>query len=148
MAHDCDNESIVIEDSVRKSFFNFLDSIAGEVFDKIFNLWAMKINTYQFNEDDYKSQKLKYKLIDAFYHWIKIRLPDQVFANMVENYPEIIKLVFAELEGEEESLENATNCVCELILLAKKKSEFSGIKNYVINHIGALTNKVNEIVAE
>jgi hypothetical protein len=30
MADDCDHESIVVEDSVRSSFFNYLDSQAGE----------------------------------------------------------------------------------------------------------------------
>jgi hypothetical protein len=39
------------------------------------------------------------------------------------------------LEGEDESLENATNCVIELILLAKKKKEFEGINSFVINHV-------------
>lgn len=80
-------------------------------------------------------QKLKHKLIDAFYNWIKIKLPDSVFANLTQNYPELLQLIFSELEGEEESLENATNCVLELIILAKKKKEFEGINRFVINHV-------------
>jgi hypothetical protein len=28
MANDCDNESIVIEDSIRKEFYIFLDSVS------------------------------------------------------------------------------------------------------------------------
>lgn len=44
MADYCDNDSIVIEESIRTSFFNFLDHISPLVFDSIFNLWAMKIN--------------------------------------------------------------------------------------------------------
>jgi hypothetical protein len=37
MADDCDHESIVVEDSVRSSFFNYLDSQAGlTVFGQIF----------------------------------------------------------------------------------------------------------------
>ena len=39
---------------------------------------------------------------------------------MTDNYPELFKLIFSELEGDNENLENATNCVIELILLAKK----------------------------
>ena len=45
MADDCDNESIVVEDSVRTSFFNYLDSQAGLlVFKDIFDLWARNIS--------------------------------------------------------------------------------------------------------
>lgn len=43
MASDCDNDSIVVEDSIRNNFFQFIDSIAPKVFDQIFNQWAMKL---------------------------------------------------------------------------------------------------------
>ena len=33
MAADCDNESIVIEESIRESFFHYLDNICPIVFD-------------------------------------------------------------------------------------------------------------------
>jgi hypothetical protein len=33
MASDCDNDSIVIEDSIRQNFYHFIDSIAPLVFD-------------------------------------------------------------------------------------------------------------------
>ena len=33
MASDCDNDSIVIEDSIRHNFYNFIDSIAPQVFE-------------------------------------------------------------------------------------------------------------------
>ena len=45
MAQDCDNDSIVIEGSLRSHFFSFLDSIAPQVFELIFNQWAQRINT-------------------------------------------------------------------------------------------------------
>jgi hypothetical protein len=87
------------------------------------------------NLDDYKKTRLKSKLIDSFYNWLKIKLPDDIFANMTQNYPELIKLVFQELEGEDENMENATNCVIELILLAKRKKEFSSIRDAVISKV-------------
>ena len=65
--------------------------------------------------------KLKNKLIDSFYHWLKIKLPDEIFARLTDDYPDLLKLIFAELEADDDNLENATNCVIELILLAKKK---------------------------
>jgi hypothetical protein len=44
IASECDNDSIVIEDSVRRKFFDFIDSISHQVFDGVFNNWAQKIN--------------------------------------------------------------------------------------------------------
>jgi hypothetical protein len=37
MASECDNDSIVIEDSLREGFFRFIDQIAGQVFELVFN---------------------------------------------------------------------------------------------------------------
>lgn len=85
-------------------------------------------------------------MIDAFYNWLKIKLPDEIFANMVQSYPDLIQLVFSELESNDESLENATNCVIELILLAKKKKEFNSIGELVISRVGLLTSKVETAV--
>lgn len=85
MASDCDNDSIVIEDSLRSNYFKFLDNVSGQVFDQIFNLWAQKINHQVINvqsTEDYKLQKLKSKLVDAFYNWIKLKLPDEVIINL------------------------------------------------------------------
>jgi hypothetical protein len=51
-------------------------------------------------------------------------LPDEIFQVMIEKYPEILKLVFSELNGsDEDSIEYSTNCVIELILLCKKKKD-------------------------
>jgi len=38
--------------------------------------------------------------------------------------------------------------VVELILLAKKKKEFQGIRSYVITNIERLRKKVDEVVAD
>jgi hypothetical protein len=39
-------------------------------------------------------------------------------------------------------MENATNCVIELILLANRKKEFAGIRNVVISKVEHLQSKV------
>lgn len=45
MANDCDNDSIVIEDSIRTAYFKFLDGASREkVFKQILDTWSMKIN--------------------------------------------------------------------------------------------------------
>lgn len=46
LASDCDNESIVVDDSIRKSFFKYLDMVSPIIFDQVFNLWSSKINTF------------------------------------------------------------------------------------------------------
>lgn len=93
MASDCDNDSIVIEDSIRNNFFNFLDNIAPQVFSQIFNQWAQKLlvgglglvvrssagQAPPESLDTLKMQRLRSKLVDAFYNWIKLKLPDRVF---------------------------------------------------------------------
>lgn len=43
MAADCDNDSIVVEDSVRHNFFHFIDGISQQVFELIFNTWATNL---------------------------------------------------------------------------------------------------------
>ena len=44
MAEDCDNEQIVVEESVKESYYGYLDSHARElVFKNIFNQWALNI---------------------------------------------------------------------------------------------------------
>jgi len=64
MADDCDHESIVVEDSIRTSFFNYLDSQAAEtVFKAIFNQWAENITLIQ---DAKKAAVLKGALLETF----------------------------------------------------------------------------------
>ena len=98
MADICDNDSIVIEDSIRQSFFMFMDNIAPQIFENVFNSWAIRLlqsglgvasqgsaggmpNNNQ-ELEALKMQRLRSKLVDAFYCWIKLRLPDKVFESL------------------------------------------------------------------
>eukprot|EP00347_Sterkiella_histriomuscorum_P023855 403333152 len=152
MATDCDNDSIVIEDSLRRSFFTYLDNLSQIVFEQIFNQWAQKINTQVVTEnttEDFKFQKLKSKIVDAFYQWIKLRLPDEALQNMTQQYPDLLALVFNELDNKDENLENATNCVIELISLSRKQPEkFASIREAVVEKISRLTHRVDQAVKE
>ncbi|CDW74356.1 arm repeat-containing protein [Stylonychia lemnae] len=152
MASDCDNDSIVIEDSLRSNYFKYLDEISGRVFEQIFNLWAQKINQQVINlesTDDYKLQKLKSKLVDAFYNWIKLKLPDEVITNLTTQFPDLIQFVFSELENKDENLENATNCVIELITLSRKDpAKFESIREAVIQKVGSLMSRVDQAIDE
>jgi hypothetical protein len=63
--------------------------------------------------------------VDAFYNWLKLRLPDPVVLSLATQplYQPLFALVFSELENSsDENIENATNCVIELISLSRKKA--------------------------
>jgi hypothetical protein len=62
---------------------------------------------------------------------------------MTDMYPDLIQLVFKELENKDENLENATSCVIELISLSRKKPEkFSKIKDMVVSNVNLLIGRV------
>ena len=44
MASECEDDYIVIEESLREKFFDFLDTISPIVFNQIFNNFAAEIN--------------------------------------------------------------------------------------------------------
>lgn len=44
MASECEDDYIVIEESIREQFFDFLDTISSIVFDQILNNFASQIN--------------------------------------------------------------------------------------------------------
>ena len=137
-----------------------MDNIAGQIFENVFNSWAGKLLTSGLGVasagsaggipkdsqelESLKMQRLRSKLVDAFYCWIKLRLPDQVFESLTSSCPVLLQLVFAELEtNKDENLENATNCVIELISVARKKANFASIKQVVISKVEHLIGKVD-----
>lgn len=114
MASDCDNDSIVIEESVRGDFFQFLDEIAPQVFDQVFNAWSIKLlagnlgqiarpagghrqlgaSTSENEREQLKIQKMRSKLVEAFQHWIKIRLPASFFQSLADKNEALLQLTF------------------------------------------------------
>ena len=63
---------------------------------------------------------------------------------MVNQNPDLLQLVFQELENNsEENMENATNCVIELINVAGKKRQFETIKETVMSKVSLLVSKVD-----
>ena len=68
---------------------------------------------------------------------------------MVSFYPDLLSLVFSELEGKDENLENATNCVIELITLSRKKPDkFHTVKDLIIQKVTHLMTRVDQAVYE
>lgn len=95
-------------------------------------------------EEEYKLLRLKSKLMEAFVNWLKLKLPDDLISNMTQQFPDLLSLVFSELESKDENLENATNCVIELITLSRKKPEkFSSVKDAIIHKVTHLMSRVD-----
>ena len=60
--------------------------------------------------------RLRHRILSTFESWIRLALPDEVFANLVNDCPYLIEMVFEELNSEEEeNLTASVNCIIELI---------------------------------
>ena len=93
MAEDCDNEQIVVEESLKESYYNYLDSHAREhIFKNIFTQWAQNIPSL--NVDKTKVTFLQNRLMDTFLSWIRLALPKEVFENLLTENGPMIDLVF------------------------------------------------------
>jgi hypothetical protein len=95
MANDCDNESIIIEETTRQEFFNYLDKSARVlVFKNILDTWAAKLPEMKNQISPVKLEKVKEKILQTFRAWIKLSLPTEVFENLVEDNPNLLAFVF------------------------------------------------------
>ena len=74
LASECEDEGVVIEESLRESFFDFIDNISPVVFKDIFNSWAEKI----INNKDEENASIKNAIVYSFWQWIKLKLPKEL----------------------------------------------------------------------
>lgn len=52
----------------------------------------------------------------TFYSWIKLKLSNEVFLNLPNDYPDLLQMVFGELKSDDlDSLEVASDCIVELL---------------------------------
>lgn len=66
--------------------------------------------------DANKTSMLKCDLLQTFRAWIRLRLPQEVFNNLVNDCPHLLQLVFSELTTDvDENLQEAVNVIIELI---------------------------------
>lgn len=86
-----------------------------------------------------KLDKFKWQIVDTFYCWIKLRLPEQLFANLTADCPHILPLVFSELASDDaDNVETAAKCIVELLQLSRNIELFSPIKNYIAANVDKL----------
>ena len=129
MANDCDNDTIIIENSVREAFFTYIDSSARSlVFKQIFDGWSAKLPQIKQVISETKLDALKVKILETFLAWVKLSLPPEVFVNLVSDNPNLMELIFSELHSDEsDNLEAATAIVIELIHLSRRRSQYNTI---------------------
>lgn len=137
MANDCDNESIVIEDSIKRAFYRFMDDVSRDlVFKQILEQWSLKINQEPASE---KLVRMRRQLCNTFYCWIKLRLPESLFANLVMDCPALMALVFDELSSTNvDNAEIAAKTIVELLVLSANIDMFGSIKEYIAGHVEKL----------
>lgn len=78
MASECEDESVVIEETLRESFFDYLDQVVNDIFSRVLNDWSFKLQTTPHNLEEEKLQKLKNAIVSAFFQWMKLRLPTSI----------------------------------------------------------------------
>ena len=147
MADDCDNDEIVVEESVKESYYNLLDSHAREhVFKNIFNQWALNIPTLIQNQsvDSSKVTFLENRLMDTFLAWIRLALPNEVFENLLAENGALIELVFAQLSSEDhDNVKVAVDCIVELMTISQNsRKKFDGFISLVVSKQLALYEHV------
>ena len=66
--------------------------------------------------------------MQTFASWIKLALPEGILANLANDNPNLMELVFEELQSDQdENLEAATEIVIELVKLGRGKEKFKAI---------------------
>ena len=113
MANDCDNDSIVVSETTKTSFYAFLDSRARkEVFKEILEFWTISLQCKTINVDQKQENVLKKAIIDTFTAWLKLALPNEVFEALLPENPTLIELVFCEVKSKsDENLSASVSCI-------------------------------------
>ena len=146
MANDCDNESIVVEDSIRTQYYQFLDSVSQEkVFKAILDHWSSRISG---EIPSIKLDQFKKQILDAFYCWIKLRLPREVFLSITTDCANVFPLIFSELSSSnEDNVEVAANCAVELLQLSNNDQDFESIKQVVVANFNSLLTSASTAIS-
>jgi len=144
MASECENDNIVIEESLRESFYDFIDRQVEVVFKDVFNRWALQFINMDQNLNEVKT--LKKDLMNAFHEWTKLKLPREVLLVLPEICPNLLELIFAELGNQSDDEDNdlteiASDCFIQLLVVIKKVGG-TNLNNVLLSKVPMLANKV------
>jgi len=100
IATECENEDIVIEESLRESMYNYIDVIAPDLFTSIFNFLSERILNEELQTWGSKEeiQKVKLGILKSVTNWLKMKLPEQFISELHTQNQSIFNLIFKELD--------------------------------------------------
>lgn len=90
LASECEDDEIVIEETLRQSYYNWMDEISEGIFKDGLEKWAAGLRSGEVaaalmngNEKDGKLlSELKFQLMDTHYYWVKMTIPDYCIIGM------------------------------------------------------------------
>ena len=82
----------MIEESLRESFFQFIDTRTQVVFKDVFDKWALQI--MNMDKKQHEVRTLKKDIMSAFYEWIKLKLPKEVLVMLSDVSPNLLQMIF------------------------------------------------------
>lgn len=82
---------------------------------------------------------LKQKLMETFLAWARLKLPEEVFENLVTDDPNLLNLIFAELQSDDtDNMEAASSIIIEFLKLSRTKENYSSIQQMVVSKVSIL----------
>lgn len=151
IASECEDESIVIEETLREHFFDFLDSITPTIFERVHTYWAGQLMSQQIPSEN--APKLANGIMSSFYQWMRLKLPSTVFGQLVSFNRSVLELVFSEMSSPSsglQSTENATDCIIQLLKVTKKIShtESAELNNFLLSKVSILSSQVDQVISK
>lgn len=151
MASECEDEGIVIEETLRESFFEYLDRIAAFVFKEVHTFWSDQIINNQVQLDTSQTQKLKNFICHSFFQWIRLKLPAGVISSFVSQNKSLLELVFSEMSNPSADIthtENATDCIIQLLKVAKKVGFQDSVElnDFLLSKVQVLSQQVQSVI--
>lgn len=101
-ASECEDENVVIEESLRERLFDYIDVIVDQVFTQILQPFCV----------ENASISLKTGLVKCFYQWMRLKLPENSIINLTQNRV-ILEHIFNLIKNESDDQvnESATDCI-------------------------------------
>lgn len=154
MATECDNEEIVIEESVRSSFYEFLDEIAEEVFTEILDAWALRLlsggGKDAFFEGFTKAGEFSGSIVSTINQWLRLELPDALIANMPAKNKNLLDFLFQQMNSPSEDNQlNATETLVFLVHLSQSNIKlFQDLYLYMVQQVQQIQFNMPKILQE
>mmetsp|Transcript_24280 Transcript_24280/g.37459 ORF Transcript_24280/g.37459 Transcript_24280/m.37459 type:complete len:214 (+) Transcript_24280:315-956(+) len=143
IASECENDDIVIEESLRESMYNNIDLVCVNLLTEGLNKAAEDIlsgthHLFASTPADRKPLEmrlLKLELVRSMTSWMKLKLPNQIICDIHKTNSAMFNLIFSELNEPQQSEDNytaATDCIIQLLTLSKKSREFKDLADFML----------------